>query len=85
MGTHSPAKKCMGARYQARRSGKSILSDLLVKIKEVIILKDSNLAAPEIYRYFIRQFIDEITDPIVLRRIYTIAYLQHEKVVSGNG
>ena len=47
-------------------------------------MKDSSLADPEVYRFFIRQFINEIADPIVLRKIYTIAYLQHEKVVHDN-
>lgn len=35
----------------------------------------------ETYRYFIKQMIDEITDPNDLWRIYTIVYVKYEKVV----
>ena len=35
----------------------------------------------ETYRYFIKQLIDEITDPNDLWRIYTIVCVKHEKVV----
>lgn len=41
------------------------------------------LESAETYRYFIKQMIDEITDPNDLWRIYTLVCVKHEKVVTA--
>lgn len=38
------------------------------------------LESPEIYREYIKNMVDEITDANDLRRIYTLVSIKHEKI-----